>query len=103
MGYDDYKHVGSAADLQPGMTYYGILNFSSITVPGDQRSRDYPGHGYPEHTVTSVDLQIYTKREAWEAEITRKMNNRYDSGGWVPLILQRPAVKTTVTVDIKST
>lgn len=67
MGYD-YKHAGSVADLQPGMTYYGILKFSSITIPGDQRSRDCPGHGYPEHTMTSVDLQIFTKKDAWEAE-----------------------------------
>ena len=100
MGYDDYKHVSSAADLQPGVTYYGILKFSSITIPGDQRSRDCPGHGYPEHTMTSVELQIFTKREAWETEVSRKTNDRYDSGDWVPLVIQRPAVKTTVTVNI---
>jgi hypothetical protein len=101
MGYDDYKHVGSAADLQPEVAYYGILKFSSITIPGDQRSRDCPGHGYPEHTETSVDLQIFTKREAWEAEVARRLSNRYDSGDWVPLILRRPTVKTTVTIGIE--
>lgn len=47
--------------------HYAVLIYSrdSIYVPGDQRSREAPGHGYPEHTENfdTFEHWITTDRE----------------------------------------
>jgi hypothetical protein len=50
---------------------YAILKPVSITIPGDERSRTNPGHGYPEHTVEYWDIQLFENRDKLEAEINR--------------------------------
>ncbi len=35
---------------------YAALVSRSVTIPGDERSRTHPGHGYPESTQTFTDL-----------------------------------------------
>jgi hypothetical protein len=44
------------ADI-PSEPHYAILTFSSVYVPGDERSRTAPGHGYPAH---HEDVMTYT-------------------------------------------
>lgn len=44
---------------------------SSVFVPGDERSRTNPGHGYPEHTEHSWRLEVFADEEAWKAEIVK--------------------------------
>ena len=36
----------------PQTPHYAVLVYKvrRITIPGDERSRTHPGHGYPEHT-----------------------------------------------------
>jgi hypothetical protein len=40
--------------MKEGDMKYAAFITRSQTIPGDERSRTNPGHGYPEHTVTSV-------------------------------------------------
>jgi len=48
----------------PQDNHYAILIFTtqSVWVPGDERSRTAPGHGYPEHT------DYYETFEYWVAD-----------------------------------
>ena len=52
--------VKSLAEIPSGK-HFAILIFksSSVHVPGDERSRTNPGHGYPAHDVT------YESYEYW--------------------------------------
>jgi hypothetical protein len=96
------KYVHSAADLPPGI-HYVILVFSSIWIPGDERSRTNPGHGYPEHTQSTLDCIAFPTKEEWLKEIenrTKSDNLSYNTSKWVPLVVQRPEIKSTVTVEI---
>ena len=45
----------------PSKTHFAILIFSSSTVhvPGDERSRQCPGHGYPAHDVTTKTCEYW--------------------------------------------
>jgi hypothetical protein len=43
---------------------YLILEPKSVTIPGDERSRTNPGHGYPEHTVKSFDVHEFETEDA---------------------------------------
>lgn len=55
----------------PNQDFYAILTATSVTIPGDERSRTNPGHGYPEHSEDYWELQVFPSREAWVAEIER--------------------------------
>ena len=93
------KHMRSPEDLPPG-EHFVILTFGTITIPGDERSRTHPGHGYPESTETTIGCEVFQTEEGWKAEIQRLSTERYPSKSWVPLIVRRPTLKTTVTVNI---
>lgn len=99
MGLYDWTCVTQPSDIPLGESY-AIAHFSSITIPGDERSKTHPGHGYPEYSQNTTDLRIYKDKTAWEAEITRLTNNRYSSSNWAALILRRPNINSTVTITI---
>ncbi len=50
---------------------FAVLEFGSITIPGDERSRTNPGHGYPESTETTTTLHTFDTQQELEAWISR--------------------------------
>jgi len=94
------KYVTSKEDLPVG-THYVILTFGTITIPGDERSRTHPGHGYPESTETTISCEVYETEEGWKAEIQKLSTTKSSSTPWVPLVVTRPTVTTTVTTTVK--
>lgn len=70
--YDGAKWVNSKSDV-PQVEHWAILYFKSIFVPGDERSRTNPGHGYPEHYESAVEYVAFLKREDWEVQIQKDM------------------------------
>jgi len=68
----------------PDIPHWVILTTSSYDVPGDERSRTNPGHGYPAHTVTSINYNIYHSEEEWLKEIERReTSTSYNSKDYV--------------------
>lgn len=63
-----YPHT---VDDLPAGDFFAILKPTTVTIPGDERSRTNPGHGYPEHTVTTWSLEVFTSQPEWEAEVKR--------------------------------
>ena len=59
----------------PTEPHWAILEFKSILVPGDQRSKDCPGHGYPEHTEKTISYEVYLTEEKWKNKIEYKIQN----------------------------
>lgn len=92
-------HVSKPSDLPPG-DHFAILKFSSITIPGDERSRTNPGHGYPEYTQTTISCTVYPTREAWTKEVESLSAQKYGGNDWVATILKVPTLKATFTFDI---
>lgn len=92
-------YVHKTTDLPPG-EHFCILKIESVTIPGDERSRTNPGHGYGEHTTTNLSCAVYTSRKAWEEDITAKANGQWGSESWVPCVIRVPTVTTSVTVNI---
>lgn len=64
------KHPIKVEEL-PNDSFYAILYPESVTIPGDERSRTNPGHGYPEHTVHHWRMEVFHDRETWVNEIKR--------------------------------
>ena len=61
------KQVRSPADVPQG-THFAVLIYKvrQIDIPGDERSRQAPGHGYPAHTeeIPSTEHWVTTDKDA---------------------------------------
>ena len=53
-------------DEMPTEPHYAVMTFSSIHIPGDERSRTNPGHGYAAETVLTKAYIVFESRDAWE-------------------------------------
>lgn len=102
MSYDDHTYQNSTKDFPKG-EHFVILEFDSIYIPGDERSRTHPGHGYPEHSEDTVKYIIFKTREAWEAEIKKRVteNPIYRKDNWVPLISRKVEIDVKVNVKVE--
>ena len=66
----------------PTKPFYAILKPESVTIPGDERSRTNPGHGYGEHSVDYWSMETFATKEEWLAEIERlSLLTGYGSSG----------------------
>lgn len=45
-----------------------VFETQSVDIPGDERSRQAPGHGYPAHTETfkTPEIYLFEERYLWE-------------------------------------
>jgi hypothetical protein len=60
--------------------HYAVLTFDSIYIPGDERSRTHPGHGYPESTESVVRYTVFETLEevtAWVLKEKASETNRW--------------------------
>lgn len=60
-------YVKTAADV-PQEEHYAVITGTIIHVPGDERSIQAPGHGYPAHTEHAISYQAFLtfeKLETW--------------------------------------
>lgn len=44
----------------PNGEHWAIITTSSFFVPGDERSKSSPGHGYPDHYESAATYSWYT-------------------------------------------
>lgn len=93
------KYCNGPDDV-PKTEHFAILYFGSIHIPGDERSRTNPGHGYPEHTETKIDYVVFPSREAWEAEIKDLTTAVFGSRSWKAIYVKPAIVETNVRVDV---
>jgi len=80
---------------------YAAFIEDSYTVPGDERSRTHPGHGYPEHTVSCTKVREFQNEAEMREFVERQeksnvYSKQYRIVKYVPL-----TVKTTVTVEVQ--
>ncbi len=88
--------VTRKSDL-PETDHYAIITFSTRHVPGDERSRTNPGHGYPAHSVGESSYLAYGDKEAWKADIAEmeRSGNPYVAAEVRPVKVK---MQTSVTV-----
>lgn len=90
-------------DKVPKGNHYAIVEFDSITIPGDERSRTNPGHGYPEHSESVVRYVAFTDRAKWEEEIKQSLTPRFGTvkTNWIAIKATPATVKATFNVEIQ--
>ena len=78
----------------PTTEHWAIIQTTQTWVPGDERSRTNPGHGYPEHTVESIDYHSFPS----EAEMIDYIDRRGLKVGSFSALHVTPLTVTTNTV-----
>lgn len=61
----------------PNEPHWAIISTTSVTIPGDERSRTNPGHGYPQRTETYITYQAFTSEAEWEHQVERLTLQKY--------------------------
>ena len=56
-------------EQMPEEEHYAILTFVTVHIPGDLRSQQMPGHGYPAHDEPYTQYTVYPNQEAWHKAI----------------------------------
>ena len=45
-------------------------------IPGDERSRTNPGHGYPEHTEHYISYRAYVDKPSFERDLKEDLRRK---------------------------
>lgn len=82
----------------PTEDHWAIIEFSSIYVPGDERSQNYPGHGYPAHDEPTTRYIAFTNYLEWENEVAKKTAK--GDKNFAALAVKRATVTVKVQVGV---
>ena len=70
------KYVRLTEDI-PSTEHWAIIVRISITIPGDERSRTNPGHGYPERTENYIEYRVYLTEEKFKTALEHEFSSTY--------------------------
>jgi hypothetical protein len=86
----------------PNGEHFAIIEFSTIYIPGDERSRTHPGHGYGESSESVCKYVVYDTQKDWEDEINRRMNSVYISNknNFVAIKANPAQIKTSINISV---
>lgn len=59
------KYISNKQECRTG-PHFAALVFSTIHIPGDERSRTNPGHGYPAENKPVVEYITFDSRDEME-------------------------------------
>lgn len=99
MDYEARKWAHDPKDVPEG-EHYAILYFSSIFVPGDERSRTNPGHGYGERNEPTVEYVVFKDRASWEKQVKEHMTVQNPRNNWKAIKVTPAVVETKITLNI---
>lgn len=93
------KWCHSSSDI-PKTPHYAIVEQRSVHIPGDERSRTNPGHGYPETTIQVWDYMVCDNREEWEREIRSRETKVFKQSSYVAIAATPAQLTTTVNINV---
>lgn len=97
----EMKYVRQLSDI-PKEPHYVIVKIGSVHIPGDERSRTNPGHGYPARTMTHPEMRVTTNKAHWEKEIAEELQSDPQQQKFIAYFVPSLAVvKTEVKVSIE--
>ena len=64
----------------PSQRHYALIHKTTIYIPGDERSRTNPGHGYPESYEESFSYQDYSDKDLLTIRVNQLITSRKKIG-----------------------
>ena len=84
----------------PKGEHYVIVKTRKIFIPGDERSKTNPGHGYPQRIETCIEMRVTKSRLCWENAIKEELES--EPGDFVAYHVPKVAsAKLKTVVDIE--
>jgi hypothetical protein len=83
----------------PRGQHWAILQDESVHIPGDERSRQAPGHGYPEHTETFISYRSFGDEAAFRVAMQEALSGRYPKHVRGIHVIETFGGKTVVQVE----
>lgn len=81
-------------------TKYAVLLTKSVYIPGDERSRTNPGHGYPEHTESFACIEHFKDYDDMLKWVDRREKSTYVKEPYTIIQFEELKVTTTVSVSV---
>ena len=93
------KYISDKSEI-PTTPHWALLEFGTIHIPGDERSRTHPGHGYGETTESTIKYMAFDSQEEITAYLQKENNSLFGSRleKYQAVFVQPKFVTTTVTV-----
>lgn len=96
--YADF-YVKDLKDVPSG-EHWAILTIENVHIPGDERSRQAPGHGYPERTESFVSYAAYLHEADFKAALSKTLENRWSLARGIH-VTETFSGRTVVQVEIE--
>lgn len=84
-------------DQMPKGAHWAIIKFGRIHIPGDERSRTHPGHGYPERDEPNLTYQAYLDEEDWKTAVTELIGEKSGTS-WTAMRVNPATAKIKVEI-----
>lgn len=81
--------------------FYAVIFKSQTTIPGDERSRTNPGHGYPEHTVEHNEFLEFPNEGELRDWIMQEERRAFYKREYRVLLCTPIAVETEIQLKFK--
>ena len=91
----------SKKEDMPKVEHWAIFEFSTIHIPGDERSRTNPGHGYPAEDRPFVSYKAYLAEADWEKAVEELASKVFPSAPFVAAKIVPAEVQTVTKIVIK--
>lgn len=98
MPYAD-KYVSQVTDV-PDKEHWVIVKTNGVYIPGDERSRTNPGHGYPARTENFLSYEVYLTEEKLLEAIEELEKPRYGGNRTAYKVLKVTPVKVKTEMKI---
>jgi len=87
----------------PAESHFASLEFSTVFIPGDERSKSHPGHGYPDRHESVVKYIVFKDNEELQNYVERKENPSYGTPDKNYMVVEIKPLKVTkkISVDIE--
>jgi hypothetical protein len=82
----------------PDTEHWAIITTSSVYIPGDERSRTNPGHGYPETYVETIEYESFSDYEKFKLKVER-LTSRNESFRMIKAIPLKLKTEIIITID----
>jgi len=95
---NNMKYCSQSSDF-PAVPHTAVLHLDSVYVPGDERSIQCPGHGYPAHYKSIVTYIAFNNTPEGMEELRKWVENNQKEDYRIIEALPK-SVKTKLTVEL---
>ena len=92
-------HASQLSDI-PKVPHFAMISADSVYIPGDERSRTHPGHGYPAHSVPTINYRWFLVREDWEAAIAKEHSLVFSKKDFLAVAVTPATITSTIQVKV---